>query len=255
MLVGIIIPEQITQEIINLVSSGNIDELKKCLKMLKLRPEHEAQVAGQNNTALREAIKLNNAPIVECLLEVPAVLQEAIIENTNLFFLAARFECLEVVSLLLQYPEIAQGAAGKINSAILTAAESGYPKIVAQLLENPEVMRQADCSNNFLFLWALTNNHIDIVKSLLDHNPKVLAAAIANKKRAVQIALENAHQAMSLLLDMLDPDEPVQAMEDELVHEALQGLFTMHISEKRKIDHIAQPDQQAQLSGLKKLRR
>ncbi len=158
-------------------------------------------VAHNHNEALQQAALNDHLDIVNRLLDIPTVRDNAAADNNMALRWAARYHT-EIVSRLLDIPAVRDNAAANNNETLRWAAQNGHLAIVNRLLEIPAVRDNAAANNNHALRYAAANGHLAIVNRLLEI-PAVLNNAAADNNKALRWAAQYGHLAIvNCLLDM-----------------------------------------------------
>ena len=104
--------------------------------------QNTINVAHDNNMALRCAAKNGHISIVDRLLEIPAVRENAATNNNEALRNAAEEGHISIVHSLLEIPTVRDNAAANNNEALRSAAQDGNIGIVNRLLKIPAVVEK-----------------------------------------------------------------------------------------------------------------
>ncbi|MBT6538995.1 MAG: ankyrin repeat domain-containing protein [Francisellaceae bacterium] len=169
-------------------NNGHLDVVNILLEM----PEVVDNAAYNYNHALRVSAQNGYLDIVKMLLEIPAVLSDATAMRNYSLFASASSGHINVVNRLLEIPEVLVHARDNCNYALRMAAENGHLNVVNRLLEIPGVIAAASAKDNYALRMAAENGHLNVVNRLLEI-PWVIAAASANYSNVLCLVGQSGH--------------------------------------------------------------
>ena len=123
---------------------------------------------ADNNKALRDAAAEEHWDIVERLLEIPAVRDNAHADSNSVLIDAIFDGNLTIVNRLLAIPAVLARVHANNNKALECAASRGDLPIVNRLLEIPAVFNNAHADNNCALRNAARSGHLNIIHRLLE---------------------------------------------------------------------------------------
>src|SRR5262249_54514193 len=131
-------------------------------------------IASDNNIALKIAIENRHFKIAKILLEIEAVKKSVHVNDNLVLRNALKFghpqneDTLPVVNILLDIENVRNEAGASKNEALVLAASNGHLQVVIRLLQIDDVVKNND-STNFKALTEAANwGHTEIVKKLLE---------------------------------------------------------------------------------------
>lgn len=177
--------------------------------------EEGFEAAANRNEALRVAAEIGHLEIVERLLQIPAVVDQATVYENCALRQAAENGHLAVVERLLQIQAVAND-----KSALRVAARYGILEIVEQQLQIQALVDQATDLDNYALRMAARYGHLPVVERLLQIQA-VVDQATALDNYALRVAASYGHPAVvERLLQIPAVVEQATALDNYAVRQA-----------------------------------
>ncbi|MBS0286994.1 MAG: ankyrin repeat domain-containing protein [Proteobacteria bacterium] len=163
-------------DFIDACENGNLEEVEEGINSLS--PDI---IASNENDALCAAAENGHLAIVNRLLEIDEVREDATADNNNALSLAAANGHLAIVNRLLEIDEVREDATADGYNVLNLAARNGHLPVVNRLLEIDVARDRATAENHRVLLKAAKHGHFAVVNRLLDIHAFRQAAAARNK--------------------------------------------------------------------------
>ncbi len=177
-------------EFLQSCENGNIEEVGYAIEYLT--PE---VIVSNENRAFRWAVRNGHLAVVNRLLEINAVKEDAAAKENDALSWAIGNNHLYLVIRLLEVETVRNSAAACKNYFLRDAASHGYLAILNRLLEIDTVRDNASINNNAPLCWAAYHGHLAVVNRLLEIDV-VRNNAVASNNAALRWAIQNGHLAV-----------------------------------------------------------
>jgi ankyrin repeat protein len=202
---------------LNLASdNGHLDIVERLLQIDAVRDN----AAAFNNRALINAAGNGHLNIVERLLQIDAVRYNAAALDNRAMFAAAANGHLNVIERLLQIETVSENAATENNIALYAAAGNGHLNIVERLLQIETVRENAAACRNGALYNAAISGHLDIVERLLQIDTVRENAAADNNFTLFSAAENGQLNVVERLLQIETVRENVAAINNRALRAA-----------------------------------
>lgn len=140
--------------------NGHLAVLNRALNILQ-----RCNYLGSTYLALRSAAKNGHLPIVNRLLQISD--RHTAAEDNSLLYLAICAGHLAVVQRLLEVPCVRDNATARNNRALLSTASRGDLLCMEELLKIPAVVENIAAENNAALRFSVVHNQVPAVRRLL----------------------------------------------------------------------------------------
>ena len=200
-------------------NNGHLDVVNILLEM----PEVVDNAAYNYNHALRVSAQNGYLDIVKMLLEIPAVLSDATAMRNYSLFASASSGHINVVNRLLEIPEVLVHARDNCNYALRMAAENGHLNVVNRLLEIPWVIAAASANYSNVLCLVGQSGHLNVINRLLEI-PSIAVHVSAYDNYALRISAKSGHNEVAYVLAKAQWPRGAVDMPTDL-HQFLPGIY------------------------------
>ncbi len=159
------LPPATYENFVEACKKGDLEQVEYAISSLATEV-----IVSNENIACRMAIENGHVAVVNRLLEIKAIEDNAAAADNYALRLAAKNGHLAVVNRLLVIKAVEDNATASNNHALRSAALNGHLVVVNRLLEIETVRNHATALNNEAIRWAALNGHLDVVNRLLEVN-------------------------------------------------------------------------------------